>query len=277
MKEPRTSSKPSALMTRNVRLGLALCGVFAIMPACGGAVPLLHPARVLAPGATAFAAGLSDRLLFGDARRELDEAEQSSLPERTGSRGQRAALVAVVEGPALAAFASGRVGLPGSNEAGLSYSGQSLRVDARHGFKWGLSALSLGLGATGRGFGQSAVDLPGTDLSGAHALGVDVPVLFGYRSDADLISGWVGVRASFDHWAGKVALDRAEPFQLAANRYALGPLLGLAVGLPPFWVAAELEVDYAHTSGTLERGSEQEHASSRAWSVLPAGALIAKF
>src|SRR6185369_9912905 len=82
----------------------------------------------------------------------------------------RAALVALAEGPAVAAFAAARVGVPGSNEAGLSYSGQAVRGDFRHAFDWGAYALSTGLGLTGR-FGQTSVDLPpNTDLSGAHGV-----------------------------------------------------------------------------------------------------------
>lgn len=245
---------------------------------CGAAVPLLHPAHVLPPGKTAFAAGVSDRLMLGAAKRTLDDARQR-LPDAdvNDDRSRRALLIAVAEGPALAPFASARVGIAGSNEAGLSYSGQALRADVRHAFEWSQYALSAGLGFTRRGFGQSALDLPGTDLSRASSIGVDLPVLFGYRSDADLISAWGGLRASFDHWSGKVTLDPEQPYQLAASRLGLGPVLGLSVGLPPFWVSAELEVDYANVTGTLDRAQNRAEAHTDGWSVRPAGALIAKF
>ena len=250
----------------------------ALLSGCSGGVPLLHPAHALAPGKTAFAAGLSDRLLLGDERRALDAAQQRAPGAApSDDRATRGALVALAEGPALAPFAAARVGLPGSNEVGLSSSGPALRGDARHAFEWAHSALSLGLGVTGRGFGQSALDLPGTDLSHTRGFGLDLPVLFGYRTDAELLSVWAGLRGSLDHWWGSALLDQAAPFELRADRAALGPVLGLAVGLPPFWVAAELEVDYAHVTGSLDRGAAHATAQLSGWSARPAGALIAKF
>ena len=68
--------------------------------------------------------------------------------------------------------------------------------------------------------------MPGTDLDRVSGVGVDVPILFGYRSDADLLSGWVGLRASLDHWSGNVSLDDAPTLKLRADRLSAGPLLG---------------------------------------------------
>ncbi len=245
---------------------------------CGGGVPLLHPVHPLAPGKTAFAVGLSDRLVVGDEKRALDAAQQrmpGAPPD--DPRLTRGVLVVIAEGPALAPFAAGRVGVPGSNEAGLSYSGNALRADLRHAFEWEQSALSLGLGLTGRGLGQSSVGVPGADFDRARGFGLDLPVLYGFRSDPDLLSVWAGARLSFDHWSGSVALDSMPPFELDAGRLAAGPVLGLSVGLPPFWVATEVEVDYAHVTGSLDRPGAHYDAHVDGWSVRPAGALIAKF
>ena len=250
----------------------------AALSGCGGGVPLLHPAHALPAGRTAFAVGMSDRFVLGDEQRALDHAQQrmpgspAADPEST-----RGVLVALAEGPALAPFAAARVGFPGANEAGLGYSGQALRGDVRHAFEWGQSALSAGFGLTGRGFGQSALDLPDTDLSRSRGLGVDVPILFGYRTDADLISVWGGLRASYDHWSGRVTLDPNPSFQLSASRVALGPTFGISVGLPPFWVCAELELDYAHVAGALDRPGNHLDTKIDGWSARPAGALVAKF
>jgi len=249
-----------------------------LLSGCGGGVPLLHGAHTLPPGRTAFAVGVSDRFLLGDAQHALEAANQppSGAPPEDG-RHARGALVSLAEGPAVAPFAAARVGIPGTNEAGLSYSGQAFRGDFRHAFEWSQSALSAGLGLTGR-FGQSALDLPaGTDLSGAHGVGLDLPILFGYRSDAELISVWGGVRGSFDHWSGTVSLDPSPAFELSANRLAVGPIFGMSVGLPPFWVSAELELDYAHASGSLDRPGTRFDAQVSGWSARPAGALVAKF
>ncbi len=250
----------------------------ASLSGCGGGVPLLHPAHALDPGRTAFAFGVSDRFVLGSAQDALDDARQpapGAPPE--GARAARGALVALAEGPAVAPYVAARVGIPGTNEAGLSYSGQALRGDLRHAFEWGKSALSAGLGVTGRGFGQSTYDLPSTDLSHAHGLGVDLPILLGYRTDADLISVWGGVRGSYDHWSGTVSLDPKPAFELGASRLALGPIFGMSLGLPPFWVSAELELDYAHVTGSLDRPGTRYDAQISGWSVRPAGALVAKF
>ena len=249
----------------------------ASLSGCGGGVPLLHPAHALPAGRTAFAVGVSDRFVLGDAQHALEAAQQpspSAPPD--AARATRGALVALAEGPAVAPFVAARVGIPGTNEAGLSYSGQAVRGDVRHAFEWGKSALSTGLGVTGR-FGAGADEPPGTDLSGAHAVGVDLPVLLGYRTDADLISVWGGLRGSFDHWSGTVSLDPSPAFALDASRVALGPIVGMSLGLPPFWVSAELELDYAHVTGSLDRPGTRVEAQVNGWSARPAAALVAKF
>jgi hypothetical protein len=259
----------------------ALLAAALLQSGCAGGVPLLHGAHVLPAGHTSFGAGISDRLLLGDERESLSEAQSRPLgappPSSGDARWTRGVLVALCEGPALAPWASARVGIPGANEAGLSYTGRSLRADARHAFEWEHSALSLGMGFTGRGFGDSTPELPGVDLDPAHGLGVDVPILFGYRTDADLISVWAGARAQYDRWYGKVALDSNPASTLSAQRFAAGPVLGFAVGLPPLWVAAELELDYAHVTGSLDRAGARDSARIDGLSVQPAGALIAKF
>jgi len=253
---------------------------------CGSGVPLLHSAHTLPAGRTAFAVGVSDRFVLGNQQRALDDARRYSRgvppegPQGAPSEGlqyARGVLVAVAEGPAVAPFVAARAGIAGKNEAGLSYSGQSLRGDFRHAFDWGHSALSVGLGVTGRGFGQSALDLPGTDLTRARGLGVDLPILLGYRSDADLLSVWAGLRGSLDRWTGTLALDSRAAFDLSATRVALGPVIGMSIGLPPFWVSAELELDYAHVTGSLDRPGTRYDARIDGWSARPAGALVAKF
>lgn len=238
----------------------------------------MYPVHVLPAGRTAFAVGVSDRFLLGDAKRALNaEPPPSGTPDEPQRRSTEAALATLAEGPAVAPYAAARIGIPGTNEAGLSYSGQALRGDFRHAFDWGDYALSAGLGVTGR-FGLTSTDLPPEiDLSRSHALGVDLPILFGYRTDADLISVWGGVRASFDRWSGSVSLDPDSAYELDARRLSVGPIFGVSVGLPPFWVSAELELDYAHTTGSLDRPGTRYEAKIDGWSARPAGALIAKF
>jgi hypothetical protein len=263
------------------RLLLAPCALLSLS-ACGGGLPLLHPAHVLPAGQTAFGAGISDRFVLGPERSALDYARERSAdaPSTPGdARYTRGVLVALAEGPAVAPWASARVGIVGTNEAGLSFTGQAVRADARHAFQWGDTAFSAGLGVTGRGFGQNALSLPGADLNRATGFGVDLPVLLGYRSDADLISVWGGLRGTYDHWSGKVELDPGQDSTLSAERLSAGPVVGLAVGVAPIYVAAELELDYSHVTGTVDRTAPNEHddATINGWSLRPAGALIGKF
>jgi hypothetical protein len=58
---------------------------------------------------------------------------------------------------------------------------------------------------------------------------------------------------------------------------AVGPIFGMSVGLPPFWVSVELELDYAHVTGSLDRPAGRSDAKIDGWSARPAGALTAKF
>jgi hypothetical protein len=268
--------KSKALLAALTSLGASVG--LASLSGCGGGVPLLHPAHALPAGRTAFAVGVSDRFVLGQARDALAESEQRTPGAPVeDARSTRGALVALAEGPTVAPYAAARVGIPGKNEAGLSYSGHSLRGDLRHAFEWDKSALSGGIGITGLGLGKTASEPPGTDLGGAHGIGVDLPLLIGYRSDAELISAWAGLRGSFDHWSGAVSLDQNAAFQLDASRLALGPMVGMSVGLPPFWVSVELELDYAHVTGSLDRPGTRFEAEVNGWSARPAGALVAKF
>jgi hypothetical protein len=264
-----------------VRLPFTPCLVL-LISACGGGSPLLHTAHTLPAGQTAFGAGMSDRFVLGPERSALDYARErapDSAQPPADPLYTRGVLVALAEGPALAPWVSARVGLPGTNEAGLSVTGQAVRADARHAFDWGSSAFSAGFGLTGRGLGHSALDLPGADLNRAGGFGLDVPLLFGYRTDAELISVWGGLRGSYDHWSGKVGLDAGQDSSLSAARLSAGPVVGLAVGVAPIYVAAELELDYSRVTGTVDRAgsSEQQEATMSGWSLRPAGALIAKF
>ncbi len=263
-----------------IPLGLAL-QVALLLGACGGGSPLLHPAHALPAGRTAFGAGMSDRFVLGEDRAALDyaRARANDAAAPTDDRYARGVLVAVAEGPALAPWASARVGITGSNEAGLSFTGDAIRADARHAFDWGETAFSAGVGVTGRGLGHSALELPGTDLNRVNGYGVDVPLLYGYRTDADLISIWAGLRGALDHWSGKVALDDMGDANLSATRLSLGPVVGLAVGVAPIYVAAELELDYAHVTGSMDRAApaDSQTGSFSGVSLRPAGALIGKF
>ena len=107
---------------------------------CGGGVPLLHPAHALPAGRTAFAVGVSDRFLLGDAQHALDEAASSRMPGAPSedARARAACWSRLAEGPAVAPFAAARVGIPGhATRRASATAGRRLRADLRHAFEWG--------------------------------------------------------------------------------------------------------------------------------------------
>ena len=81
-------------------------------------------------------------------------------------------------------WASGRVGIDGDNEAGLSYLGRSFRIDGRHAFDVGPLQLSLGAGAS------VVVPRPDDELGKAYGGGADVPILLGDNSKFVKATGW---------------------------------------------------------------------------------------
>ena len=96
--------------------------------------------------------------------------------------------------PGVAPWVSGRVGIVGSNEGGLTYSGHALRFDLRHAFEFGKgAALSIGLGGT-----AVIARRPGEDnANGVYGGGADLPVLIGLRSSTTSTpSGSARARAS---------------------------------------------------------------------------------
>ncbi|MDP9036698.1 MAG: hypothetical protein M3O50_18005, partial [Myxococcota bacterium] len=151
--------------------GIAIITSLVGASGCGGGLPLLHPARALAPGDLRASAGLSGNVAvgaFADAARravELAAADATAMPSAAGTTGdpsQRAAamsyaegaLVAASLGAGLAPLVSARVGLagkPGSGgyEGGIMYTGRAARADLRRVFdlsaRW---ALSVGAGGS---------------------------------------------------------------------------------------------------------------------------------
>lgn len=232
-------------------LVLAGCGLVG----CGGGAPLLHPAHVLSPGFVSFGAGASGRF----------------VPASTSNGGSVEETVRRVGmAPAVAPVVAARVGIAGSNEAGLTYAGRSTRVDARHAFRLDDLALSLGAGAS--------VVLPsrppGDPLSGdVYGGGLDVPLVLGWRSTGDLYAVWGGLRAGFEVLAGSVTEAGRSGTAFSARHVYGGGLLGLRAGFRHLHVAMELDVDYHHVSGSL--GSTSGAIGGLA--LTPSGALVVSF
>ncbi len=211
------------------------------------------------------------------------------------------ALAESMTSPGLAPWVGARAGLGYDSDAGLTYTGRSARVDARHAFVDGPLALSVGLGLSRRFFRTSqegeegSGSVPGVDTSEVTGVGVDLPVIVGYRSPGGLISVYGGLRGHFEQGSGDVPLQIfADPSEvrigeLSATRFGGSGLVGMMIGVAPIWVALEASVGLFHGEGSVKipgapAAAGQPQAASRAanaeWTapiVSPAGALITRF
>lgn len=271
-----------------------------MLGACGGGAPLLHPAHTLPRGVVSFAAGTSGQLALGDAADAeaalADAAEQSA--GAVGAERERftqglLARLALADG--VAPYFAARAGLGGQNEAGLTYTGRSFRLDARHAFEWTNVALSAGLGASGV-IGvlprddtpaerddslPPAAGLRDAEARSVRGFGLELPLLLGYRSDADVVQAWAGARLGFERSSYGVSL-----VTVPSNRYDVtasttrmwaGGLVGFAVGLSPIEVRVELDAAYERVSGELDTGEGELSAKVSGLSLTPAMAISAKF
>ena len=197
-----------------------------------------------------------------------------------------ASLQNLAVGPGVAPWAAGRIGLAGSNEAGMTYSGRTLRLDARHAFLLGKGnvALSVGLGAS-----ALMAERPGSDqASGVFGGGADVPVLLGVRSTSGIYSFWFGPRAGFEILSGRVQLvdTSAMPtlYDVAGKHFYAGLTAGARVGFRHVHLALELNAAYHHADGSFRSSptasAPQGPAAStnvQQLSLTPAGALQITF
>jgi hypothetical protein len=241
---------------------------------CGGGAPLLHPAHVLPPGHASIGGGVSGQL----ALRPL------AAPPTSGPN-QLSELNDLAVAPGVAPWAAGRFGFAGDNEAGLTYAGRTLRVDARHAFTIGKNAaLSIGLGADAvlRRSGNTG---DGADASGIYGGGADIPMLFGVRSASDLYALWVGPRVGFDIMSGRLQWgDPSMPtlFDVMAKHFYGGLTAGFRVGFRHVHLAVELDGAYHFANGSFQPAEQTtpKPASStnvQQISLTPSGALIFTF
>lgn len=234
---------------------------------CGGGAPLLHPAHVLPPGGVTVGAGLSGQLAL------------RPLPAQTTPASQNdASLQDLGVAPGVAPWVSGRFGVAGDNDFGLTYSGRGIRVDGRHAFALGRAALSIGLGASAimaRRPGE------GNDVSGVFGGGADVPLLIGVKSASDIYAVWFGPRGGFEIMGGRlqVGKDTAASFFDVQARHYYGMLVaGLRVGFRHVHVAIELDAGYHRVDGTFKKDKGAESSTSvQQLSLTPAGALEVSF
>jgi hypothetical protein len=297
-------------MVRALRPGiLALaCGV----SACGGGAATLYPAHTLAQNQVTAGAGVSNNFAFDVGARTTTvvppTAGTGTDPEQIFFEDQiRRALMT----PGLAPWVGARVGIGGHNEAGLTYTGRTARLDARHAFVSDSVALSIGLGASGVLVhpGSYPPPEPGTTVDvgrftdqqsklSAAGWGLELPVIAGWRSSGSVVSVWGGARAGFERLGGGMVVPDPRPLpnpddpprpplqaDLVGSRLWAGGLLGFAIGVKPIWIAVELDAAYqamwAGAAFPAETQSPIDPAERKATfsgvTVAPTGAIIGKF
>ena len=278
-------------------LRLALGAV--LLSACGGGAPLLHPAHTLPEGDVTFAAGTSGRFTLGGlhrAEKDLDAAAATpggarTDPERQGFTNGSLSRAAVA--PGVASFVAARVGLGHHNEAGLTYTGRSARLDARHAFEWPTLAVSVGGAAIGTFADSGRQSQPSPEGSGdgvglrtlslrsVSGYGLELPVLFGYRSSADVVKLWTGLRAGFERYGYNASVVESPDTSVIATGKAThfwgGGLVGFSVGLAPIEVRVEVDAAYESAHGELVTSGSTLTGDVTGWSLTPAMAISAKF
>jgi len=254
----------------------------------------MHPAQPLPLGVTSVSAGAGSHWIGGQARREIDTAQSQWATSQGGPQSvmPSAALAAALWTPGVFPWVSMRLGLGSENEAGIAYTGQHARFDARHALGLGRWAMSLGLGATmglmhmravdgdGTSTFESSESLTGLDTSNVRSIGVDLPFIVGWRSAADVARLWVGLRPSYDHGFGNLILSNqstSTTLGFRSDTLTVSALAGFAIGLRPLFVAMELGFGDARAHGTLLNSpsvATTNSASVSAYSFTPAAALI---
>jgi len=242
-------------------------------------------------------AGISNNFVLGGADDSIESARQTTVPAgvpepRDQQQYAEGAIVHTLVAPGLAPWVGARVGIGYGTEAGLTYTGRAARVDGRYALSNERTALSFGLGASGILSHPSSDSsgsrpgttrgVPGVDASGVTGWGLDVPIIAGYRSDAELVQIWGGIRGGYERIFGELllraSLDPQEESaaDLSAHRWFAGGLVGLAVGVRPLWVGVELDFAYQRFGGELEWAGTRTVAVE-GFTLAPTGALIGKF
>lgn len=216
-------------------------------------MPLAHPAHVLNPGKVSAGAGIA--------------ATIAEAPASGGASALRLQEMALA--PAASPWIAARVGLGDGFEGGISASSRAVRLDGRRAFLFLDRTLALSVGLGGSAIVAAA---PKGGASGVFGGGVDVPVIFGWRSSADLYSAWIGPRFSAEIFSGR--FDGGAGIAPAEGKaIGVGGVAGVRVGLRH--VFGVIEVDAAYHFATATLAGESLRLSG--WTVAPFGGLVVSF
>lgn len=266
---------------------VAVGALSALSTACGGGLPLLHPAKTLPVGDVRAVAGFGATIAVGSMASAVQQAEQDpnttvSPPPSGDTAYAKGALVLASVGPGLQPLAGARVGIGQQFEGGLAYTGRAVRIDVRRSFDLSPSwSVSIGAGGEAALYGhQEGSALPNVSLNQLHGWGADVPLLIGYESPGGLYMFWVGARGGGEHVdisdvtsEPKAVTLGSPPISLSATRFWGGGLVGLAVGFRHIHVALELDAAYARISGSYN----DTNATVAGVTLAPATALWWQF
>lgn len=237
---------------------------------CGGAAPLMHTAHPLEEGQVTVGAGFSGSI--------------NMTGKTAATEGEEAAILGeAATAPGFAPWVGGRAALGNDFDGGLIYTARSIRADLRHAWlshfpaegPFHSAALSLSLGASGL-LPKRNDDLA-TRVGG---FGLDVPLLIGLNSDADVYNVYLGARGGFEYLNGQrdLPIDPVEPNVLRVDPIGgwhtqVGGLIGLRVGFRYLFAAIEVAGDQHWAQGSIGDTA----ASFRVFALRPAGALIGRF
>jgi len=221
----------------------------------------MHPAHTLDEGDVTLGAGMSGRLPLAPDRLAPESDNRRILEESAFA-------------PGVAPWVAGRFGFGGGYEAGLTYSGRTIRVDGRRAFDLGVPTLSVGVAASG--LLPKRRDELGIRVGG---FGGDIPLMLGVRSDDDVYAAWLGLRGGAELLSGQRDLP-ADPLtglapseEIGGWHAHAGGLLGMRIG--GRYLAAVLELNGAmHFAAGTVGANELE---AQLFELSPAGALIANF
>lgn len=240
----------------------------------------MHGAHALDRGTMTAGAGLSGTFDNGGASSAMREARQVTAQGNPDGRVASARGDAVVAAfaPSIAPWIGARVGLPSSNEAGLTYTGRAVRLDFRHAFEDGQLAISIGAGATAllSGHSQDGATAGTAIHLGLGSMGADVPVIFGWQSDAGIVTLWAGPRAGFERLTGDATIganDSPPSGNLDLLHWYAGGVAGLRLGFRHLHGVLELDTCYQTVDGSV--AGIDVHVSGV--TLAPAAALIATF